>query len=289
MAAQTSLGPTSTIELSQGTLRYRDVGSGPTLVFVHGIFANGTLWREIVPPLAPRFRCIVPDLPLGAHAYPLHGDAERSPRGVARLLADLLTALDLRDVTLVGNDTGGAICQLAIARHPERIVGLVLTNCDAYEAFFPWPISPFHYGARFFGARFGTFLARTLRGRLAQRALIWPVALRRPDIATLDAYFNPFLNDARVRDDLMHFLAAVSNRDTLAAAKTFPHFHHPVLIAWGESDPFFSARYARRLQRDFPDARLTFLPRSRAFVPEDQPQRLAALIAAFVPIPVAAA
>ena len=273
------------VEVAAGTLRYRDVGEGSTLVFVHGLLVNGLLWRKVVPALADRFRCIVPDLPLGAHPYPLRPGAERSPRGVARLLADFLAALDLRDVTLVGNDTGGAICQIAIARHPARIVGLVLTNCDAYEAFLPWPLSPFQHGARFFGARFGAFLARALRYRFAQRALIRLVALHCPDTATLDAYFAPFLGDAGVRDDVVRFLAAISNRDTLAAARVFPYFRCPVLIAWGRSDPFFSARNARRLQRDFPDARLTFLSRSRAFVPEDQPHRLADLIGAFLGTP----
>ena len=283
MISLTALDQALACELPQGTIRYRDVGAGPTLVFIHGVLVNGALWREVVPPLAGQFRCVVPDLPFGAHAHPLRPEAERSPAGVARLLADFLAALDLRDVTLVGNDTGGAICQLTIARHPERIAGLVLTNCDAYEAFFPWPLSPFQHGARLFSARFGAFLARALRSRHAQRALLGLVSRRRFDTATLDAYYGPFVRDAAVRDDLVRFLAAMSNRDTLAAARAFPHFRHPVLIAWGESDPFFSARLARRLQRDFPDATLTFIPRSRAFVPEDQPARLAELIAAFVP------
>jgi pimeloyl-ACP methyl ester carboxylesterase len=282
MNPTTDFSTTHECHLTQGTIRYREVGSGPTLVFVHGLLVNGTLWRDVVPPLAAHFHCVVPDLPLGAHPYPLHPQAERSPIGVARLLADFLAALDLHNVTLIGNDTGGAICQLTIARHPERITGLVLTNCDAYEAFLPFLLSPFQHGARLFGARFGTFLARVLRARFAQRALLWTVSLRRPDDATLDVYFAPMLRDTAVRDDLVRFVAAITKRDTLDAAMAFPHFRHPVLLVWGRSDFFFSARYARRLQRDFPHATLTFLPHSRAFVPEDQPQRLAALIADFL-------
>jgi len=273
------------IELPQGVIRYYDVGSGPTLVFVHGVFVNGTLWRDVVPSLASRFRCIVPDLPLGAHIHPLHPHADRSPDGVARFLADFLAALNLRDVTLVGNDTGGALCQICITQHPDRIVGLVLTNCDAYEAFFPLLLQPFQFGAHRFGDGFGEFLARVLRRRIAQRLFVKLVSLRRPDTATLDAYFAPFLADAAVRRDLVQFVAAISNRSTLEAAKQFPRFPHPVLIVWGQSDPFFSARNARRLQHDFPNATLTFVSHSRAFVPEDQPQRLAALIADFLPVP----
>lgn len=288
-----ALRPPRTIALPQGTLRYRDAGPdasgrvgdadrGPTLLFVHGIFAGGVLWRRVAPDLAGRWRCVVPDLPLGGHAHPLAPGADRSPRGMARLLADLIAALDLRDVVLVGNDTGGAICQLLVANHPGRIVGLVLTNCDAYEAFFPLPIEPFKWGSRLFGERFGNALARLLRWRRAQRALLWLVSRSRFDDATLDAYFGSFRRDPAVRADLIRFLAAVSNRDTLAAAEAFPMFRHPVLIAWGQGDVFFSARYARRLQRDFPDADLRFIPRARAFVPEDAPERLAELVAGFV-------
>lgn len=283
MDVQAGLGAARDLELPAGTIRYRDVGTGPTLVFVHGIFASGVLWRDVVPALVDRFRCIVPDLPLGGHALPLYPGVDRSPTGMARLLAAFLAALDLRDVTLVGNDTGGAICQIMVTQQPERIAGLVLTNCDAYEAFFPWLIKPFTWGARLIGDRFGGMLAAALRYRLTQRLLLWPVTRRHLDAATLDAYYGSFLRTPGAQSDLVHFLAAVSNRDTLAAAAAFPRFPHPVLIAWGESDFIFPASTARRLQQDFPHAELRFIPNSRAFVPEDQPARLAELIAEFVP------
>jgi pimeloyl-ACP methyl ester carboxylesterase len=270
------------VALPQGTVRYRDEGTGPALVFIHGILANSTLWRDVIPLMRGSFRCIAPDLPLGGHPYPMRPDADQTPRGVSRLLADFLEALDLRDVTLVGNDTGGAICQVTIARHPARIARLVLTNCDAYEAFFPWSISVFHHGARLFGARFVDALAWVLRARAVQHTFLWAVAARRMDAATLDAYFGPFLRAAGVRRDLTRFLATVSNRYTLDAARAFPDFQRPVLIVWGRNDMFFPARYAVRLQRDFPDATLTFVSPSRAFVPEDQPDALARHISAFM-------
>src|SRR5688572_13474022 len=100
------------IRLAQGTIRYRDVGEGPVLVFVHGLLVSGSLWRKVTPLLAGRFRCIAPDWPLGAHEVALDDGADLSPAGVAQLIADFLEALDLRDVTLVGNDSGGALCQL---------------------------------------------------------------------------------------------------------------------------------------------------------------------------------
>jgi len=273
------------VVLPHGTVRLRDEGEGPPLVFVHGILANSTLWRDVIPLLRGSFRCIAPDLPLGGHAYPMNADADQTPGGVSQLIADLLEALDLRDVTLVGNDTGGALCQITIARHPARITRLVLTNCDAYEAFFPPLISPFHYGARFFGTRFVDALAWVLRARAAQRILLGVVAARRMDDDVLDAYAGPLLRDAGVRRDLTRFLSTVSNRYTLDAARAFPHFLHPVLIVWGRNDLFFSARYAHQLQRDFPHAVLTFVSPSRAFVPEDQPDALAQCIVEFMNVP----
>jgi pimeloyl-ACP methyl ester carboxylesterase len=147
MAEAKVSGGVREVRLGGGEIRYREEGEGPALLFVHGILANGTLWRDVVKGLSDRFRCVAPDLPLGGHAAPMREDADLTPRGVARILADFMAALDLRDVTLVGNDTGGAICQIVVAEHPERIGRLVLTNCDAYEAFFPLFISPFHYGS----------------------------------------------------------------------------------------------------------------------------------------------
>lgn len=270
------------VRLGPGLLRYRDEGTGPALLFVHGILVNGSLWRKVVPLLSGRFRCVVPDLPLGGHAVPMRPEADLSPKGAARIVADLMEALDLRDVTLVGNDTGGAICQILIAERPDRIGRLVLTNCDAYESFFPLPFSFFSYAPRLFGQRFTDLLAWILRARTAQRLLLKSVSRSRPDDAVLGAYFEHLIRDARVRCDLTRFLCVVSKRDTLKAAKSFASFRLPVLIAWGKDDILFPSRLARRLRQDFPDARLEFIPSSRAFVPEDQPERLAGLISDFL-------
>ncbi|MBA2755492.1 MAG: alpha/beta hydrolase [Chloroflexia bacterium] len=272
------------VRLDQGVIRYRDIGSGPTLVFVAGLLANRTLWRDVVSRLAGEYRCVMPDLPLGGHSVPMAPGTDLSPPGVARIVADFMATLDLRDVTLVGNDTGGAICQMVVAAHRGRVGRLVLTNCDAYEAFLPLALSPFQHGARLFGDRFGTALGWVVKRRAGQRLFLKVVAKRRVDDATLDAYFGPFARDAGVRHDTVRFLAAISNRHTMEAAKSFPSFDRPVLIVWGEDDRFFSAGLARRLQRDFPDARLESVPGSRAFVPEDQPETLARLIAGFVPV-----
>src|SRR6266567_7552876 len=186
MATVAPLGAFLEVSLPQGTVRYSDQGTGPTLVFLHGLLANRLLWGRVIPRLVSHFRCIAPDLPLGAHSHPLHPDANLSPLGVAQLVADFLEALDLHEVTLIGNDTGGAICQLVIAHHPERITRLVLTNCDAFEQFFPPLVSPFHYGARVFGIQFANLLTWMLRTRWAQRRFMVVLTHRSLSEAELD-------------------------------------------------------------------------------------------------------
>lgn len=270
------------VRLPQGTIRYREEGTGPALVFVHGLLANSVLWRDVIARLSDRFRCVAPELPLGGHAVPLDPSADLSPAGLARLLVGFMEALELADVTLVGNDTGGAICQIVITAHPDRVGGLVLTNCDAYHAFLPLPLRPFQWGARLFGDRFTGALGRALHSRRAQRLLLSLVAKRRMDEATLDAYVGSFIGNAGVRRDAARFLAAISSRYTVEAAKHFATFLHPVLIVWGTDDRFFVAGLARRLQRDFADARLDFVAGSRAFVPEDWPDALANEIAVYM-------
>jgi pimeloyl-ACP methyl ester carboxylesterase len=282
MATTIPLGAIQEVSLPQGTVRYSDQGEGPTLVFVHGLLANHLLWSHVIPPLVSNFRCIAPDLPLGAHSHPFPADADLSPIGVARLIADFLEALDLQEVTLIGNDTGGAMCQLVIAHYPERIKRLVLTNCDAFEQFFPPLVSPFHYGARVFGRGFANFLAWVLRARSVQRLFVAALAHRRPELEELDAFFHPLLHLPGTRRNMTRFLQGVSKRYTLEASQGFSGFVHPVLLLWGKDDPFFSQRLARRLQQAFPDARLHFLSYCRAFVPVDQPELFAQHIQEFV-------
>src|SRR3954451_10664185 len=102
----------NSVELSQGTIEYLEEGSGEVVVFVHGLLVDGRLWRDVVPALSSQHRCLVPDWPLGSHHRALQPDADRSPRGIAHLIADFLEALELDDVAIVANDTGGAISQI---------------------------------------------------------------------------------------------------------------------------------------------------------------------------------
>jgi pimeloyl-ACP methyl ester carboxylesterase len=287
MSRSTSLGAVKEVRLSQGTVRYRERGSGEPIVFVHGLMVNGDLWRKVVPELSPRFRCLTPDLPLGSHELALSPEADLSPPGLARLIADFTTALGLDGVTLVGNDTGGALCQLVVAEHPERVSRLVLTSCDAYENFLPPFFRYLQWNAYLPG---GTFLlAQTLRLRPLRRLPIafgW-LAKRAIEREAMDSYCQPAAGDASIRRDLGKVLRGISPRYTLAAAERFAGFRQPVLIAWAADDRFFPVAHAERLARTFPRARLELIADSYTFVSEDQPQRLAELIGAFAAGPAA--
>jgi pimeloyl-ACP methyl ester carboxylesterase len=273
-----------TVQLGAGTVRYRDIGSGPVLVFVHGVFVNGLLWRNVAPALSKSFRCVVPDLPLGAHLPAMRADADLTPSGVADMLLEFLAALELLDVTLIANDTGGAICQIAIAKDARRIGRVVFTNCDTFENFFAPSVMALVYLPRIPG--FMWLMAQATRRPSARRRIARMLAKRIPDDSVLAAWFEPTLHDANVRRDFGRFLRSVSKRYTLEAAKTFASFEKPVLVAWGQDDIFFPRKDGERLAKAFPNARIERLADCRTLVPEDQPEKLAGLIAEFAATPV---
>jgi pimeloyl-ACP methyl ester carboxylesterase len=269
------------ITLDQGTIEYRDAGEGAAVVFVHGLLVDGTLWRKVVPLLPDGMRAIVPDLPLGSHRRALNPDADVTPHGVARMIGDMLAALDLRDVTLVGNDTGGAICQLVALDHGERVARLVLTNCDCFEVFPPRAFAPMVKAARVPGALLAALQPmRTAAGRrlpIAYGAL----AHELPDAVTA-AWVAPFLHDSGIRRDTAKFLRAMDNAIMLDAAARLPSLRIPALLPWGQDDRFFPPELGRRLAAVLPHARLQPIAGARTFVPEDAPEQLAAAIAGFV-------
>lgn len=270
------------VGLPAGTISYRESGSGPPIVFAHGLLVDGTLWRKVTPLLGERFRCLVPDLPLGSHRQAMNPTADLSPPGVARILADFMAALDLEEVTLVGNDTGGAICQLVATRHPERLGRLVLTPCDAYENFLPPFFRPLQYAAKVPGL-LTAFMQPARFGAVQRSPLVFGMLISRDsmDPEVIDSWLRPYLSDAGVRRDAIKFLKAISNKYTLEAAERLREFERPALIAWAPDDRFFKLRYGERLAEAIPNARLVRIEDSRTFVSEDQPERLAREIADF--------
>jgi len=271
------------IQLSAGTIGYQDTGGdGPVVLFVHGLLASGMLWSAVVPQLAGEARCIVPELPLGAHKQPMKPDAELSPRSVARMIAELMDRLDLSDVTLVGNDTGGAICQLVATEHAQRLGRLVLTPCDAFESFFPPAFKPMQWASKIPGGLAMTVRPAKIRAfRNSPLGFGWLSKRGIPEEAVSDA-LGTYFGSRAVQRDTEKFVRAVSKKDTLAAAERLRDFDRPVLLAWAREDKFFKVKLAERLLERLPNGRLELIDDSYTFVPIDQPERLASLIREFV-------
>ena len=271
----------ASVELPQGQIAYADSGEGEPTVFVHGLLVDGRLWRKVVPLLETSRRCLVPDLPLGSHLTPMRPDADLTPPGLARLLADYLEALDLREVTLVANDTGGAISQIMAANHPERIGRLVLTPCDAYDNFLPPIFRPLQYAARVPPLLTAAFQGMRLAPmRRLPNAFGWLIKKEKDD-ALLGEWFRPFLSDRAIRRDTVKVLRGISPRYTIEAAEKLRSFDRPTMLAWAKEDRFFKPEFAERLAEDIPGARLEWIEDSYTFVSEDQPERLAKLIEDF--------
>jgi pimeloyl-ACP methyl ester carboxylesterase len=274
------------IDLPHGTVRYRATGpenaATPPVVFVHGFLVSSTLWTRTADALAAAgVRSYAADWPLGSHTVALGADADQSPRGVARQVIAFIQALELDDVTLVGNDTGGAICQFLLDIDASRIGRVVLTNCDAFTNFPPAP----------FGLLFKAFRSPT-----AIRALMAPMraaAVRHSpagfgllvnqplDADQTRAWVEPCLRDPAIRRDTARFAQKVDPDDLDAASKRLGSFDGPALLVWGAADRFFKPDFARRLGATFADARLIEVADGRTFIPHDEPERLAKEIAAF--------
>ena len=276
-----ALGEPRELDLAQGRLRCFEAGDGPPIVFVHGLLVNANLWRRVVAKLSPDFRCIALDLPLGSHQLPMKQDADLSPLGMANLIADAIEALEIRDVTLVGNDTGGALCQLLVTSRPERIGRLVLTSCDYRDNFPPAMFEYFKFLPPL--APLVPLLFAPMRLRALRRlpfALGW--LTKRPiERRAEDSYVLPVLADKGVRADLNKMIRGVDKRLTNNAADHLKDFERPALIAWSREDRFFKLEHAEQLARDLPNARLEWIEGARTFSAEDQPNRLAELISGF--------
>jgi pimeloyl-ACP methyl ester carboxylesterase len=284
MTRPVSLGTSRDVTLAHATVRCFESGpsDGPPVVFVHGVLVNADLWQHVVPALAAAgLRCIAVDWPLGSHELPAP-DADLTPPGVADLVAELLVELDLHDVTVVANDSGGAITQILITRNPERIARVVLTPSDSFERFFPPLFAALPIAARVPGAP--KVLTQALRARWVQRLPIgfgWLTKRPIPD-DLVDSFLRPSRDRREIREDLTRFLRTVHRRHTLAAAEKLGGFHRPVLLAWASEDRVFPISLAERLAERLPDATIAPIDDSLTFVPLDQPEVLADLIVDFV-------
>ena len=267
------------VDTPHGRVRVRDTGGdGPPVLLVHSLLLDPDLYAAVVPLLTARgYRCLLPELPLGGHALPLREGADLTPPGLARLLVEVLDALGVQRIHVVGVDTGGALTQVLMAQHRDRVGAVVLTACDAYEDFPPHTLL-FRLFRPLFWPGVLTAAAQALRLAVVRRLLVLrPITHRGVDDDTLVRWTAP-LRDPRVRREVRAAFRAMRPEHTLAAAEANRDFPRPVLIAWGDDDRLFRRRLAERLSQDLPHARLVTLTDCAAFASLDQPDQLAGLI-----------
>jgi pimeloyl-ACP methyl ester carboxylesterase len=276
------------IELSAGTLEYTDTGGdGPVLVLLHGLMMDASLWDEVIDDLVPGYRCLAPVLPLGAHRRAMKPDADLSLPGIARLVTEFTDRLGLNDVTVVANDTGGAIAQLLIADPSPRVARVVLVSCDAFGNFPPGLTGKTLVAAgRLPAALFGLFMQQ-LRLRPVRRL---PVAFgwltKRGDAATA-RWIKPVLADSAIRRDTVRMLRAIAadKRLLIRAAESLPGFDRPALVVWARRDRVMPPEHGKRLAELLPHAKLAEVDDSYTLIPLDQPGELAELIDVFTGAP----
>ena len=270
------------VVLDQATIEYRVLGPEdsphPPVVFVHGILVDSRLWDRVADGLAKRgFRCYLPNLPLGSHTIPVDDDVELSPRSVATIIRDFIGELGLSDVTLVGNNTGGGLCQLVIDAYPDLVGRLVLTNCDAFDKFPPFPF---------------TLVFALLRGPVSIKLLFEQMRLKalrhsplgfgllvNPDAQLTASWLEPARTDVRIRRNLAQLLRAVAKTDLTDVSTRLPRFTKPVTIVWGQRDRAFTPALGRRLAALFSDSTLIEVPEARTFVSLDSPNSVIDAIA----------
>jgi pimeloyl-ACP methyl ester carboxylesterase len=272
MSGQKFASTTRSVETASGRISYVETGSGPVALFVHGVLLNKHLWRRQLEELADIRRCIAVDLLA-------HGDTEIDPSqdvsvtANARMLTEVLDALQIDQVDVIGNDSGGGIAQICAALNPARVRTLTLTNCDTHDNWPPEAFKPFLAMAA------SGELSNTLNAMLADKSIYRsPEALgpayEQPDIATdadIEAYLRPLVRSEQRIHDLERFLAAFDHSHTTAVEPQLRQLNARTLIVWGTDDVYFPVKWAYWLAETIPGAgQPVELEGARLFFPEER-------------------
>ena len=262
-----------------GRIAYAERGTGDAALFLHGFPLNGLQWRGAIDRLSPLRRCIAPDL-LGLGYTEVAPEQDVGPASQVAMLAELLDALAIRRVDLVASDSGGAIAQLFVARFPERVRTLLLTNCDAEPDSPPPALLPVIEMARA-----GTFAERWLAPWVADKALARSVqglgglTYTHPERladATIDHYLAPLVRTPQ-RKALVHAYAVGLAPNPLAGISiALARCTAPTRIVWGTGDDIFSSASPDYLARTFGNGRgVRRVPGAKLFFPEEFPDLVA--------------
>jgi pimeloyl-ACP methyl ester carboxylesterase len=269
------------VTLAAGDIAYAETGTGPTALFVHGVLVNADLWRRPMEALADVRRCIAVDLP--AHgASTAAADADLSLDGLAGMLEELCWSLDLGQVDLVGNDTGGAVSQVFAARHPERVRTFTLTNCDIHENFPPEAFKPSIELAR--EGQFGPLVA-AMAGDLptARSEVGFGQGYEHPELLSdelINSYLGSFVGDEG--KGLERFLTSSSAAELMAVEPLLAELSQPAQVVWGTGDIFFETFWADRLRSMIPGVELvTMIDGAMLFFPDERADEFTPLLRSF--------
>lgn len=273
-----------TVSIPAGEIEIHEIGTGTPLVCLHGALVSWQIWEPIARPLAERgYRVIMPSLPLGAHPTAMRPETDLTPPGLAKIIVDVIAALDLPSVTTISTDTATALTQLVLTLHPGVIDRAVMTSGDAFRYFFPPMFRPLQ------GLGYAPWLLpRVAKGMKSRKlrespfALGWITKVGVSD-ETAVAWGGPIVRDRGVRRDAAKMLRGIKTRHTMRAAKALPDVTVPVMLVWGEIDKAFPITLARRLESLIPDCRVETVPDAACFVSLDNPEALVSLVQDFVP------
>jgi pimeloyl-ACP methyl ester carboxylesterase len=264
------------VETASGRIAYVAQGAGPVALFVHGVLLNGHLWRHQLAGLGDVRRCVALDL-LAHGRTEIDARQDVSSAANAAMLRELIDALDVDRVDLVGNDSGGGIAQIFAARHPERVRSLTLTDCDTHDNWPPEAFKPFLAMAAAGGlpGALETMLSNKPFYRSPQA--LGPAYERPQEVTdeTIETYLRPHLAMPQRTRDLERFLAAFDCAQTVAVEKGLRALQAPTLIVWGTDDVYFDVKWAGWLERTIPGTRRRVtLEGARLFFPEERWQTL---------------
>ena len=261
-----------TIDTPSGHISYVEKGTGPVALFVHGVLLNNWLWRHQLQDLSDLRRCIAPDL-LAHGNTEIDSNQDVSVTANAHMLNQFLEALKIDKVDLVGNDSGGGICQIFAALYPERIRTMTLTNSDTHDNWPPDAFKPFVEMVRSGG------LPNTIAAMLndksvyrSQQAL--GLAYERPEAvtdSTIEAYLNPHVRNPQRMRDLERFVVAFDNKHTVSIESKLRAVEAPALIVWGDDDVYFDVKWSEWLEKALSNTKKRkILKGARIFFPEER-------------------
>ncbi len=268
-----------TVSTRLGEVSYLDVGTGRPALFIHGVGTNGYLWRNVIGELQHEHRCIALDLPLHGRT-PVREDQDLSLTGLAAVVEEFCAALELTDIDLVANDTGGAVAQIVAAHQPQRLATFTLTNCETRGN-----VPPKAFKATWRLARAGLLAplaARTLNNLPRARKTIFGSGYQDPALPSDDvliAYLRPVLGSKQSARQFQRWVASLSNSDLVAIEPQLRELTVPTLIVWGTDDVFFDLRWAHWLRETIPGVtEIVELDGARLFFPDERGADLVPLL-----------